>query len=154
MSGDTKISPSSFSLSMIWNFSLESVSDSTLWIPSSPDSTFSTSSFKALAMISGGVMMATKIANRCCKAANSASLKAVQEAVHAMWTNGAEADFLISKLNACFCPCFPAVLNCYGKLWKKCEISTRLLTVLTMCVILHAEQRKREKEIFQFQQRC
>ena len=37
---------------------------------------------------------------------------------------------------------------------KKCEISTRLLTVLTMRVILHAEQRKREKEIFQFQQRC
>ena len=33
-------------------------------------------------------------------------------------------------------------------------ISTHLLTVLTMRVILHAEQRKREKEIFQFQQRC
>ena len=36
---------------------------------------FSTSSFKALAMISGGVMIATKIAKRCCKAANKASLK-------------------------------------------------------------------------------
>ena len=35
---------------------------------------FSTSSFSALAMIRGGVMMATKIANRCCKAANRASL--------------------------------------------------------------------------------
>ena len=33
-------------------------------------------------------------------------------------------------------------------------ISTHILTVLTMRAILHAEQRKREKEIFQFQQRC
>ncbi len=38
---------------------------------------FSTSSFKALAMISGGVIIATKIAKRCCKAANRASLKRV-----------------------------------------------------------------------------
>ena len=37
---------------------------------------------------------------------------------------------------------------------KSQKISTHLLTVLTMRVILHAEQRKREKEIFQFQQRC
>ena len=35
---------------------------------------FSTSSFSALAMIRGGVMIATKIASRCCKAANRASL--------------------------------------------------------------------------------
>jgi hypothetical protein len=36
---------------------------------------FSTSSFKALAMIRGGVIMATKMASKCCKAANKASLK-------------------------------------------------------------------------------
>ena len=36
---------------------------------------FSTSSFRALAMISGGVIIATKIAKRCCKAANRASLR-------------------------------------------------------------------------------
>lgn len=39
-----------------------------------PRKLVSTSSFSALAMIRGGVMMATKIANRCCKAANRASL--------------------------------------------------------------------------------
>ena len=31
------------------------------------------------------------------------------------------------------------------KMWRKCEISTRLLTVLIIRVIVHTEQRKREK---------
>jgi len=35
----------------------------------------SRSSFKAPAIINGGVMIATKIASKCCKAANRASLK-------------------------------------------------------------------------------